>query len=149
MSKTQTNPTSKGAGKLKVSYKVHVVQRNRRARLVEGVQPPSRPQTEPAPQVTVPRISRLLALAHHIQNLLDTGQVRDLAQVARLGHVTRARMTQIMDLLLLAPDIQEEILFLPPTTNGHYPITERNIRHLAAEPSFARQRELWQALPAS
>ena len=114
-------------GKLKASYKVHVVQCRRRARLVEGVPPPG-PGEEAGPQGAIPRISRLLALAHHIQELLDTGQVRDLAEVARLGHITRARATQIMNLLVLAPDIQEEILFLPPATEGRDTITERGTR---------------------
>ena len=35
--------------------------------------------------------------------------------------VTRARMTQIMNLLNLAPDIQEELLLLPPVTEGRDP----------------------------
>ncbi len=85
------------------------------------------PQADLEPLGTVPRIARLLALAHHIQELLDTGQVRDLAEIARRGHITRARMTQIMNLLLLAPDIQEDILFLLPTTKGKDPITLRSI----------------------
>ena len=129
-------------GKLKVSYKVHVVQRNRRARLVEGP-PPPKPKEEAEPKGAIPRISRLLALAHHIQELLDTGQVQSLAEVACLGHVTRARMTQIMNLLLLAPEIQEAILFLPPTTEGRESITERSVREILAQSSFEKQRDLW------
>jgi hypothetical protein len=63
--------------------------------------------------------------------------VKSLADIARLGHVTRARVTQIMNLLLLAPDIQEEILFfLPPTTDGGDPITERDLRQVLRTPSF-------------
>ncbi len=95
------------------------------------------------PKAAIPRISRLLALAHHIQGLLDTGQVRDLAEVAHLGHITRARVTQIMNLLLLAPDIQEEILFLPRTTEGRDHFTERSMRAAIAEPSFVKQRRMW------
>jgi hypothetical protein len=56
--------------------------------------------------VRVPRISRLMALAIHLDQLLRAGKVKDLAEVARLGHVTRARLTQIMNLLNLAPEIQ-------------------------------------------
>jgi len=41
---------------------------------------------------------------------VDQGEMRDYADVARLGYVTRARLTQIMNLLLLAPDIQEALL---------------------------------------
>src|SRR6185295_3410288 len=61
----------------------------------------------------VPRIARLMALAIRFDGLLRQGKFRDYAELARLGRVTRARMTQIMKLLDLAPDIQEQILFLP------------------------------------
>jgi len=61
----------------------------------------------------IPRISRLMALAIKFDGLVRHGEVRDYADLARLGYVTRARITQIMNLLNLAPDIQEEILFLP------------------------------------
>ena len=148
MSKEQAAHASGGDGKLKVSYKVHVVHRDRRARLVEGAPPPGA-EREAEPKGTIPRISRLLALAHHIQSLLDTGQVQNLADVARLGHITRPRTTQIMNLLLLAPDIQEQILFLPPTTAGGDPVTERGIREVLAESSFTKQRDLWRGIGAA
>ena len=82
----------------------------------------------------------------HIQELIDTGQVKDFAEVAQRGHITRARVTQIMNLLLLAPDIQEEILFLPRTTAGVDQIRERTIRALIAESSFKAQRHAWREL---
>ena len=63
----------------------------------------------------IPRIARLLALAIRLEGLLREETIRDYAELARLGRVTRARMTQIMKLLDLAPDIQEQILFLPLT----------------------------------
>jgi len=97
MSRTRTTSKTTRAGKkLKVSYQVHVAQRGRRLRLLEGA--PPEPSLDPEPEGAIPRVSRLLALAHHIQELLDTGQVKDLAEVARRGHVTRARVTQIMNL---------------------------------------------------
>jgi hypothetical protein len=68
----------------------------------------------PPPRGRVPRVARLLALAHRFEKLIRDGDVRDFADLARLGHVTRARVSQIMDLLLLAPDIQEQILFMEP-----------------------------------
>jgi len=146
MSKARrTSQPGEGTKKLKVSYKVHVAQRGGRVRLMEGATPPG-PKPELEPKGTIPRVSRLLALAHHIQELIDTGQVKDLAEVARRGHVSRARVTQIMNLLLLAPDIQEDILSLPPTTQGKDPITLRGLRQVIAEPSFARQRYLWRKL---
>jgi hypothetical protein len=73
---------------------------------------PKRLQAGPAPvSEKVPRVARLLALAHKFQDLLDRGEVESMAELARLGRVSRARITQIMNLLLLAPDIQEELLF--------------------------------------
>ena len=71
----------------------------------------------------------------------------DYAELARLGHVTRARMTQITNLLSLAPDIQEELLFLTRPEHGREPITERHLRPLAAEPNWNRQRRLWRQIP--
>lgn len=47
----------------------------------------------------IPRITRLMALAIKFQDMVDLGDVRDFANLARLGHVTRARLTQIMNLL--------------------------------------------------
>lgn len=91
----------------------------------------------------VPRISRLMALAIRLQGLITNGDVSDYAELARLGHVTRARMTQIMNLLNLAPDIQEAILFLPLTIQGHHPIKEWQVRPIAAECSWQKQRSAW------
>ncbi|HQI27050.1 MAG TPA: hypothetical protein PLT20_03115, partial [Sedimentisphaerales bacterium] len=80
----------------------------------------------------VPRITRLMALAIKFDGIVRRGEVRDYADLARLGYVTRARITQIMNLLNLAPDIQEEILFLPRTVKGRDPIRERDVRPIAA-----------------
>ena len=68
------------------------------------------------------------------------------AGLARLGHVTRSRMTQIMNLLNLALDIQEDILFLPRTPSGREPVSERQMRHIAATPDWRRQRRMWHVL---
>ena len=103
-----------------------------------------KPPTLPAGRI--PRISRLMALAHHLERLVVSGQVRDYAELARLGHVSRARITQIMNLLLLAPDIQEEILFLPKTVAGHDPIKLRHLQVMALVRDWGRQREMWVSL---
>ncbi len=75
----------------------------------------------------VPRVARLLALAIRMEELVQSGEVADYAELARLGRVTRSRMSQIMSLLQLAPDIQEEILFLPAATKGRVPVTKRQL----------------------
>jgi hypothetical protein len=94
----------------------------------------------------VPRITRLMALAIKFDGIVRRGEVRDYADLARLGYVTRARITQIMNLLNLAPDIQEEILFLPRTVKGRDPIRERDVRPIAAVPHWNRQRKMWAQL---
>ena len=105
------------------------------------VQPRPRGRTKapskPAPPKPIPRLTRLLALAIKFEDLLREGVVRDYADLARLGHVTRARMSQIMRLLDLAPDIQEAILFEQPAT------TEREVRPVSRLADWTRQREAW------
>jgi hypothetical protein len=108
-------------------------------------QPVRRPREEAGPQKDapprIPRIARLLALAIKVQDMVDRGEMRDYAEVARLGHVTRARMTQIMNLLNLAPEIQEELLF----SVADLP-TEHAIRRLAACCRWPEQVRLWRNL---
>jgi len=104
--------------------------------------------TEAAPG-HIPRVSRLMALAIRLDGLIRDGAVADQAELARLGHVTRARMTQIMNLLYLAPDIQEALLFLPATTRGRDAITEQQLRPIATMPSWRQQRQMWQALTST
>lgn len=95
------------------------------------------------PPGRIPRITRLIALAIHFDELLSTGQVSSQAELARLGKVTRARLTQIMNLLLLAPDIQEQILEMPRIETGRAPITERELRGVAQMPNWREQRRSW------
>lgn len=87
-----------------------------------------------------PRITRLMALALHFQDLLQEGTVRHYADLARLGGVTPARMTQIMNLLNLAPDIQEALLFLSNDRDWRDAINERSLRATAKEPLWHDQR---------
>ena len=89
-----------------------------------------------------------MALAIRFDRLIKDGEIDDQADLARLGHVTRARVTQIMNLLQLAPEIQEAILFLPRTERGRDPIRERHIRPIAAEIDWRKQRRLWAPLAA-
>jgi len=97
----------------------------------------------------VPHVSRLMALALRLDRLLKDGEVADYADLARLGHVTRARVTQIMNLLNLAPDIQEELLFLPRTLKGRDPFRERHLRPIAAILDWRKQRRMWKQLLAA
>lgn len=96
------------------------------------------------PVARVPRVARLMALAIRFDQLIRDGVVADQAELARLGHVTRARLTQIMNLLVLAPEIQQQLLFLPSPEKGRSPISERQLRPIAAAPTWAKQRQMWQ-----
>ncbi len=99
--------------------------------------------TETGPRI--PRITRLMALAIKFQELVDRGEVRDYADLARLGYVTRARITQIMNLLNLAPGIQEDILVASGSLARREVVTERQIRFIAKLVLWADQTRAWTA----
>ena len=122
-----------------VAFQVHFRHGDRGRR---RLRPGTRPTPPPVAPGRVPRISRLLALAIRYDRLIREGAVRDYAELARLGGVSRARITQVMDLLNLAPEIQEEILFLPRVTAGKDPVTERSLRTITRELDWGRQRML-------
>jgi len=90
-----------------------------------------------------PRIARLLALALKFEGLIHQGVIKDYAELARLGQVSRARVTQIMNLLNLSADIQEQILAWTEAAPGTESVRETTVRALSAEVSWTRQRELW------
>jgi hypothetical protein len=94
----------------------------------------------------VPRISRLMALAIRFDGLIRGGAVTDQAELARLGQVTRARLTQIMNLVLLAPDIQEALLFLPRVERGRDQIHLRLLQPITQVPAWRKQRRMWKEL---
>lgn len=82
----------------------------------------------------------MLALAHHLQRAIDQGLVADRAAVARNLGQTRARITQLLDLLLLAPDLQERVLVLM-SNDSTEPITERELRRIATAREWPDQRQ--------
>ena len=96
-----------------------------------------------APQGRIPRVTRLLALAHRIDQMIAAGEIADWADAARRCGLTRARLSQIGNLLLLAPSIQDEILAFAPVTIGRDPVTERQLRPIVAEPDWSEQLKLW------
>ena len=86
------------------------------------------------------------ALAIRLEHLLATGLVKDQAEIARTAGITRARVTQIINLTQLAPDIQEAILNLVPTTDHVPRFREREVRTIAIVPNWEKQRMLWKRL---
>ncbi len=110
--------------------------------MLEGP-PPTAPER---PKGRLPRITRYMALAIYYEDLIRQGHVHDYAEIATLGHVTRARVTQIMNLRLLAPDIQEHLLLLPRILEGRDPINLGGIQELAINPSWESQRGILKSI---
>jgi hypothetical protein len=129
-----------------VTRRIHFSLRNKGRR---ELQPGPQPLPDGVAAGRVPRISRLMALAIRFDRLIGSGGIADQADLARLGHVSRARVTQIMNLLHLAPAIQEELLFLPRTMYGRDPIAERQIRKIAAIPDWRKQHKLWREITSA
>ena len=128
---------------LTIERQVHFT-RGKRTRKV--IQDGPLPELDPTPEGTIPRIARLMALAIRFDGLIKEGEIEDQADLARLGNVSRARVTQIMSLLQLAPEIQEAILFMPRTVKGRDPIRERKVRTITTELDWRKQRRLWKEL---
>lgn len=127
----------------KVEFKVHFQASRRGRKEVVVGEKPAGPALSPG---NLPRVTRLMALAIRFEQLIRDGEVHDLADIARLGLVTRTRVTQIMNLLHLAPDIQEAILNLPRVEQGRDPITERDLRPIASVIDWRKQRPMWSSL---
>jgi len=112
---------------------------------------PAPPPSSPADRIIsssgrVPRVARLMALALRYEQLLRAGTVRDYVALAKVEQVTRGRITQIMNLRQLAPDIQEQLLFLPRVQQGRDPIHLHHLQPIAAILDWRKQRSMWKAL---
>ena len=116
-----------------------------------GLGPTGRgPSCTPAPaEGRLPRVTQVLALAVHFQDMIERGEARDYADLARLGCLARERISQIMELIWLAPDIQAEILNFVTTDPGRFPISEVAVRKITDLLSWKAQRENWQLLKKS
>ena len=125
---------------LTINRSFHVqTRRNGSKKLAEG-----KALTKPVGRV--PRIARLLALAHHCRKLIRDGVIINQSELAHYGQISTTRMTQIMWLDNLAPDIQEEILGLPRTVQGRDTILEKHVRPIARTHDWSEQRLRWTAL---
>lgn len=106
-------------------------------RSAKGQRACKREVPDPLPPA-IPRIAKLMGLAIRFQDMVDRGEVRDYADIARLGLVSRARLTQIMNLLLLAPDIQERLLL---GVSEKTPLRETQIRPIMRFVHWDDQRQ--------
>jgi len=126
----------------KVDVQFHFQRRGKNKVLVEGKEPPKPVK----PKGRLPRITRYMALAIYYEGLIREGHIHDYAEIATLGHVTRARVTQIMNLRLLAPDLQEQLLNVPRIEQGRDTICLRMFQTIALELSWKNQREQWKQI---
>jgi hypothetical protein len=130
-------------GTLTFECDIHFHRRGQGSRKeLQAGQPPQRPHTPGR----VPRVARLMALALRFERLIREGTIANYSELARLGHISRARACQVMNLLHLAPDIQEAILFLSRTERGRAPIHLRQLQPIAATIHWRKQRRMWAAL---
>jgi hypothetical protein len=129
------------SGRVKLDFTMHIAQPSRRLLIREGPAP-----VPPRPRGRMPRVARMLVQAYLFQRMLENGQARDLADLARKFSLTRARVTQILNHTLLAPDIQTEILAMPPVEPGHEPIREPEMRTVLREVLWTEQRKRWRLL---
>ena len=106
----------------------------------------SRKRTTPSRTAApaLPRIARLMALAIHLDGMLSDRTDLDCTELARVGNISRTRLTQILNLLLLAPDLQERLLWLPATAKGRDSVTEKQIRRLVGLYHWEQQRQAFE-----
>jgi hypothetical protein len=123
-----------------MQYEFHFQQKEKGKKELQVGKPPE------VPIGRVPRISRLMALAIKFDGLIRSGAIENHAELARLGKVTRARVSQILNLLHLAPDIQETLLFLPRVEEGRALITLRQLQLICRVTDWQKQRRQWLAL---
>ena len=118
---------------LRMEYTVHFATQAKGRKTIQ--------QGEKLPRIgRVPRVARLLALAHHFDDLIEQGVVKDYAEIARLSQLSRARVAQIMTLKFLAPDIQERIALLPQS-HGKDAFSEKQLRRIAMISEWNEQQE--------
>jgi hypothetical protein len=89
-----------------------------------------------------------MALAIRLETLVREGAVRNYGDLADAGQISRARMSQLLRLLELAPAIQEQLLFLPKIICGRDPIHEHALRKITRIVDWGRQIEAFRAFMA-
>jgi len=94
----------------------------------------------------VPRISRIMALAVKLEQVVRERKAPSYASLAEAGHLSRARLSQIMTLTNLAPSIQETVLLFPRKMSGADSVSEKQLSDIARQVDWASQRKLFDAL---
>ena len=125
---------------LTINRKFHVAKKRDGRKHLHAGDAPSKPTGR------VPRVTRLLALAHRCHRLIQDGTIINQSELAHYGQISTTHMTQIMWLDNLAPDIQAEILDLPRTVKGRDAILEKDVRPIAKTHDWKEQRKMWAEL---
>ena len=119
--------------------------RKRRGRGYVFTEKPPEPKPVHDPVRRPARVAQMLAFAHGLGAAIERGDFRDQADAARHFQLTRARITQLMNLTLLAPDIQEQVLFLE-AVDGREPMSERDLRAVIYAGDWGAQRAQWREI---
>ncbi len=101
--------------------------------LSRGARMAEPPASQRAGTARASRAARMLALAHYVERLIEAGELMGYADAARALGLTRARLTQLINLLHLAPEIQSQLL------TGASHATERSLRAVVQESSWVAQ----------
>ncbi|MBK8009832.1 MAG: hypothetical protein IPK13_00655 [Deltaproteobacteria bacterium] len=133
-----TEPEEDGA----LVFTGQLFRKRRGRRFVFTEEAPAPPEPPPEPVRRPARVAQMLAFAHGLNAAIDRGDFRDQADAARHFQLTRARITQLMNLTHLAPDIQEQVLFLE-AVDGREPMSERDLRTVIGAGDWGAQRALW------
>jgi hypothetical protein len=96
-------------------------------------------EAPPEPPARPLRAARMLAVAHALAGLLAKTGGPPRGELAKALDMSEARLSQLLDLVLLAPDLQEELLFLE-VAPGRDPIPERALRHVVRALDWKEQR---------
>ena len=91
---------------------------------------PRRDKPKPSKDPRTPRVVELLRKAIEWQALLESGEAANQAEIAGREGITHARVTQVMGMLRLAPEIQAHVLSMPNMVRRPA-ITERALRPIA------------------
>ncbi|MBX9678917.1 MAG: hypothetical protein K2X38_09130 [Gemmataceae bacterium] len=113
---------------------------------IDLTKPAKAPKPSLQEQRRLPRVTRWMALALRIDRLIREGVLGSFAEAAMLGSVTRARVSQIMNLIHLAPSIQEELLFMSRPMRGNEPILLADLQAICGEPDWSLQKSRWRKL---
>jgi hypothetical protein len=106
----------------------------------DATSPPS------GPVGRISRVARLMALAIKLDGLIKSGEITSQRELAAIANVTPARVTQILNLLHLAPELQEALVNLPPVVSGRDTLTERQLRRVSSLSCWRQQATLWRRI---